>query len=220
MLPDRLTLIDDTIRADHAYLERGDRCYFFGEYFAGQSFKGGPTNQLIFNFKCKPTVAAINPARAGYKDRAIKTIAAGLRKAISQRNAEQYTWIPIPPSKAIGEPDYDDRMLRTLHLAFSDYNTDIRSLLRQASSTTPDHEQEERLTPDALRAVLEVDMATLQSAPVRSGIILVDDVLTTGKHFKASEVHLRRVIPNTPIAGVFIARCIHRSPFEEFETNP
>lgn len=218
MLPDRLTLIDDTNRGDHPYLEANDRCFYFGEYFAGKSYKGGPTNQLVFNFKCKPTVAAANAGRAHYKNQAIQTIAQGMRRVIGQENAERYTWVPIPPSKAIGDPDYDDRVLRTLRIAFQGYDSDIRPLIRQTVSTAADHEQEDRLTRDALRAVLEVDMASLQSAPLRNGIILVDDVLNSGKHFKEAEYHLRRTVPNdVGIAGLFAARCIHQSSPEDFD---
>lgn len=221
MLPDRLTLIDDTNRGDHPYLEADDRCFYFGEYFAGKSYKGGITNQLVFNFKCKPTVAAANAGRAHYKSQAIQTIASGLRRVIGQQTAESYTWVPIPPSKAIGDPDYDDRMLRTLRLAFQGYNADIRLLIRQTASTAADHEQEDRLTREALRAVLEVDMVSLQSAPLRSGIILVDDVLNSGKHFKESERQLSHAISATvAIAGIFIARCIHQNPAYDFEVVP
>lgn len=213
MLPDRLTLIDDTNRGDHPYLEADDRCFFFGEYFAGKSYRGGPTNQLVFNFKCKPSIATGNAGRARHKHQAMQTIANGMRRVIGQRNAERYTWVPIPPSKAIGDPDYDDRMLRTLRLAFHGYNADIRSLVCQSVSTVPDHEQEARLTRDALRAVLNVDLAALRSTPLREGIMLVDDVLNSGKHFKECAHHLRRASPaDLEITGIFIARCIHPHP--------
>ena len=221
MLPDRLTLIDDTNRGDHPYLEAEDRCFYFGEYFAGKSYKGGPTNQLVFNFKCKPTVTAANAGRAHHKNQAIQTIAGGMRRVISQQNAERYTWVPVPPSKAIGDPDYDDRMLRVLRAAFHGYNADIRSLICQTASTAADHEQDKRLTRDALRAVLAVDRASLQSAPLREGIILVDDVLNSGKHFKESESLLRSATPDElATAGLFVARCIHQNPADSFDAIP
>ena len=70
-----------------------------------------------------------------------------------------------------------------------------------------------------MRAVLEVDTAILQSSPLRDGIILVDDVLNSGKHFKESERHLRRAIPeNVAISGIFVARCIHPNPAGNFES--
>jgi hypothetical protein len=110
LLPDRVTLIDETNRGDHRYLDATDKCYFFGEYFASKGYQGGGTNQLIFNYKCKPTIAVSNPARRGHKDRAIQTIAAGLRNVIAKDSAERITRVPIPPSKAESDPDYDDRL--------------------------------------------------------------------------------------------------------------
>lgn len=216
MLPDRLTLIDETNRGDHPYLEPNDRCFFFGEYFAGKSYKGGSTNQLVFNFKCKPTITAENANRARYKAQALEVIAGGMRRVIGQENAERHTWVPIPPSKAIGDPDYDDRMLRVLRLAFQGYAADIRPLIRQTVSTAADHEQEERLTRDSLRAILDVDLTDLQAMAPRQAIILVDDVLNSGKHFKECERCLRRAIANpVTIAGIFVARCIHRNGADE-----
>lgn len=215
MLPERLTSIDETNREHHVFLEQGDRCFFFGEYFARRGYRGGGTNQLIFNFKCKPSVAINNAARRAYKEQAISAAAAGLRKAMAQENAERITWVPVPPSKVEGHADYDDRLARTLALAFSGYVADVRRLLRQTASTEADHAAGGRLTQDALQALIELDRAALNARPLRQTIVLFDDVLTTGKHFKCCERRLREFIPSSlPIIGVFIARRILRDPAE------
>jgi hypothetical protein len=112
LLPERLTSIDETNREHHAFLEQGDRCFFFGEYFAYEGYQGGGTNQLIFNFTCRPSVAATNPGRRRYKEQAIESVAAGLRTAMSQADAECMTWVPVPPSRVAGHADYDDRLMR------------------------------------------------------------------------------------------------------------
>ncbi len=209
MLPERLTSIDETNREQHAYLEPGDRCLYFGEYFATRGYQGGGTNQLIFNYKCEPSAAAANPARRKYKEQAIETVAAGLRRAISQANAERLTWVPVPPSKVVGHADYDDRLARTLAKAFNGYDTDVRCLLRQISSTEADHQSASRMTPDALCALLELDRAMLDACAPRQSIVLFDDLLTTGKHFKCCERRLRERLPApVPIVGVFVARRI------------
>jgi hypothetical protein len=209
LLPDRLTGIDETNRDQHLYLEAGDRCFFFGEYFAGKGYQGNHTNQLMFNFKCTPSDAAANPGRKMHKERAVATIAAGLRKAITQQNVERLTFVPIPPSKAAGHADYDDRLMRTLLSAFDGYDSDVRALLRQTSSTGSDHTATDRLSADALAALLQIDGACLAVRPLRQGIVLFDDVLTTGKHFKCCERRLRDVVPTSvSIIGVFVARRI------------
>ena len=219
MLADRLTWIDDTNRGKHAFLQAEDRCLYFGEYHGREGYKSSPTNQLIFNYKCPPSTAATHAARRGYKEGAVRTIAAGLRRAIPQENAERLTWVPIPPSKAIGHPDYDDRLIRTLAVAFNGYNADVRLLLRQTESTEADHiAGGNRLTLDELLALLEVDQAAFNTRPLRQRIVLFDDVLTSGKHFKCCERRLRDVVPAAvPIFGIFIARCIFPDSADDFE---
>jgi hypothetical protein len=110
--------------------------------------------------------------------------------------------------------------MRTLAKAFSDYDVDVRSLLRQSMSTEADHNAGSRLTPDALHALMELDISQLNALPVRQAIVLLDDVLTTGKHFKCCERRPREFVPaNVPILGVFIARRILPDATAEFEDN-
>jgi hypothetical protein len=209
LLPERLTSIDATNREQHSFLEPGDRCLYFGEYFAYRGYQGGGTNQLILNFKCRPTLAAAHPGRRNYKEQAIEAVAAGLRGAIPKADAERMTWVPVPPSKVVGHPDHDDRLTRTLARAFSGYDADVRCLLRQTSNCEADHTSGSRMTSDALHALIEWDRAALDARPLRQTVVLFDDVLTTGKHFKCGERRLRECVPvHIPIVGVFIARRI------------
>ena len=186
-----------------------DRCYFFGEYLGQESYKGGRTNQLIFNFKTKPTTAAADPRRAYYKVRAINTVSAVVRAVMKKHDAEHFTWVPIPTSKTPDHPDYDSRILDTLERAFRNYDVDIRSLLRQSKSTDADHESDQRLSYDELLDVIEID-PDCPTTPIPNVIVLFDDLLTTGKHFKCCEQRLREVYPDTPIIGIFAARRIFR----------
>lgn len=132
---------------------------------------------------------------------------------IGQWKAERLTWVPIPPSKAAGHVDYDERLMRTLAVAFKGYDVDVRILLRQSESTKADHESGDRLTPEALYQVLEFDDAVMDERPLRQGIVLFDDLLTTGKHFKCCERRLREVVSaSVPIIGLFVARRILPDP--------
>ena len=217
-LPDRLTGIDETNRGHHAYLREGDRCFFFGEYFAGKGYQGGGTNSLIYNFKMRPSDAQANAARRNYKEAAIATVSAGLRHVVSREQIERITWVPIPPSKTAGHPEYDDRLSRALTMACVGSDADIRSLLRRTTSTDADHSTPDRLSPEALYALLEVDAASITVKPLRGTIILFDDVITTGKSFKCCERRLREVIPPaTRIIGLFVARRILPTFDDEFE---
>ena len=221
MHPDRVTWIDETNRDAHHYLNQGDHCLFFGEYFAGKGWQGGDTNQLIHNLKTEPTIAIENPHRSAHKERAIRTVAAGLRKVVERSSAEQNTWVPIPSSKIEGHPDHDDRMLRALKLAFAGYDADIRTLLHQTESIEADHIRNERLSPEELLALLQIDQQSLASKPLKRQIVLFDDVLTTGKHFKCCETKLREIVPaDTRIMGLFVARRLRSNPFDELLIGP
>jgi hypothetical protein len=219
-LPSRLTGIDETNRDQHAFLQAGDRCLFFGEFFAGKGYQGGGTNQLVFNFKTLPSIARTNPARRNYKDSAIATIAHGLREVLGRDQIERLTFVPVPPSKTPDHPDYDDRLARALTMACAGFNSDIRLLLRRSSSTESDHRTGDRLTPEALYLLLQVDVTALTARPLREAIVLFDDVITTGKSFKCCERRLREAIAQTvPIMGLFVARRILRNPCDDFETG-
>ena len=63
---------------------------------------------------------------------------------------------------------------------------------------------ENRLNPDDLKECYEIDENLIEPPP--NNIILFDDVITTGSHFKAAKNILNEIFPNTIILGLFIAR--------------
>ena len=216
MLPNRLTGIDETNREAHWYLDGDDRCYFFGEYYGNMGYKGGPTNQLIINYKTKPTIAAADDRRRYYKTRAINTVSAVVRRVISQADAERFTWVPIPPSKSSDHPDYDDRLIVTLGKAFRNYDADIRPLLIQSESTEADHETNHRISPERLSEIVQVN-PDCPTHPDPTVIALFDDLLTTGKHYKCCKSKLEDLYPGIPIVGVFAARRIFPDAIDDFD---
>ena len=207
-VPAALLRLDDASRADHIYLTASDRCAFLTQYCSGggSDSRDGSCHQLIRNFKCEPSRALSNRRRGRYKQEAIATMSSWLRHAVTRRLAESCTWIPIPPSQRVGDPEFDDRLARTLLLAFEGYDSDVRSLLYQTQSTARDHAGRARLSEQALFDILRIDQAQLARRAVRGRIVLFDDVLTSGKHFKCCERRLKEALPDTPIAGVFLMR--------------
>ncbi len=198
--------LDELARTDHSYLMPGDQCWCLSEYLPGAGYRASRVNQLIADLKCRPTIAASDPRRRRYKQRAIAAIAAALRRCVNQRSVERSTWVPIPPSRTPCEADYDDRLLRVLGTAFGGYDLDLRVLLYQAASTAADHAQSRRSSLDSLYGVIRFDWQALGIQPLRERIVLFDDVLTTGKHYKCCERRLREVLPDIPIGGLFVAR--------------
>ncbi|MGH8226316.1 MAG: hypothetical protein ACREU3_00205 [Steroidobacteraceae bacterium] len=212
MLPDRLTKIDETTRDQHHFLDPDDHCYFFGDFHSRQGFRFGETNQLIANYKRRPMAIRASPKARElhyYKEQAIRDVAAALRTAISGRTLAETTFVPIATSRVRTHPDYCDRLERTLRAAFGDA-LDLRCLLRQTVSTEADHLRDLRSSYDALLEITELDRAQL-TTPVRDRIILFDDVLTSGKHYKVAKTRLLEALPGHAIVAIFIARAIHPS---------
>jgi len=201
-----LRWLDAPRRADHLFLGESDRCAYLAEYAAGLERCGGGVNQLIHNFKCAPSLARAKPGRGHYKRLALNVLAQWLREAIPREYAQRCTWVPIPPSRQQDDPDFDDRLPLTLSLAFAGYDLDLRCLLQQARSTARDHATGTRTSEEALYRLLQVDVAALEQRALREHIVLFDDVLTSGKHYKCCERKLREYQPYASIIGVFLMR--------------
>jgi predicted amidophosphoribosyltransferase len=198
--------LDEQGRVDHPYLCASDRCWALSEYLAGTGRRGGSINRMIVALKQSPSDAALDPIRRRRKQRAIQAAADLLRSQVCRKRAESMTWIPIPPSRATVDRNFDNRLLQVLRVAFDDYDADIRSVLSQVVSTASDHLSVRRCGVEELYRGLRVNREALYSRPLRSSLVLFDDVLTTGKHFRCCERRLHEWLPDARIDGLFIAR--------------
>jgi predicted amidophosphoribosyltransferase len=170
-----------------------------------------PTNQLVLNFK--KSLDKRGTAQWKYKERAVGEAATAFRTALTGNLLDCVTLVPIPPSKAKTDPLYDDRLVRMLHAIRPRTPLDVRELILQRVSTVAVHDQENRPRPEEIRANYAIDQTLLNPKP--QNIALVDDVLTTGAHFRAACAVVKQVFPNVPIVGLFIARRVPEA--EEFE---
>jgi len=198
----RLTQIDELIRGQHYYLEVGDLCYFFGEYTARQRAAFSETNQLIMNLKKGNERRGMPDYH--YKEAAINRVAQMITSTIG--NINDYTFVPIPPSKCRTDAAYDDRMTAILRAAQGmNPALDFRELIQQNQSTVASHASTgNRPTPDEIRANYSFDTSQLHG--IRASIVIFDDVLTAGSHFKAMKQFLRQYLPDANILGLFVAR--------------
>jgi hypothetical protein len=76
-------------------------------------------------------------------------------------------------------------------------------------SVPQSHLAEERVSIEDLIASMGINEALAQPAPRTIGIF--DDVLTTGRHFKAIRSVLRARFPDVPIVGIFVVRRVPES---------
>jgi predicted amidophosphoribosyltransferase len=207
-LPQRPTRIDARTRASHSLLEADDLVYYLGEYASGAG-PSTPMNDLIHNFKIKPSSLRGSPVRRRHKERAIAEVGAVLAKHLSGL-PPGVLLVPIPTSKLATDPDYDDRLLRALKVCKAHPALEVRQLIKQKRSTAADHEAPGRQSLRHLLANCYVDETLCQPRP--AVIILFDDVLTQGKHFKVCQRLLGEHYGEVPVIGFFLARALERSP--------
>jgi hypothetical protein len=190
---------------EHFSLDATDTCFYIWEYAARKNHAAGPTNQLIKNLKIKPSEMAKTPARRYYTQQAIGHAAKALRELLGRQTPEgEFSFVPVPSSKAIGDIDHDDRIAQILECAFSGWASDVQPLLRIGHSMQADHESTDRTTYEDLLAFTDI---LTPLSPLRRTIVILDDVLNSGKHFKVAKSLLSKANPTATILGLFIARC-------------
>ncbi|WP_159990827.1 hypothetical protein [Pelistega ratti] len=199
----RFQKVDSFIRdkARCIYLEEDDECFFLGEYSPYKGWRHSRTNSIVYNLKKKPGNNGYE-----YKIKDIKYVASLYHSGFKIDTLKEFTLVPIPPSSAKDSPEYDSRMLDILeHLnRLSGDVLDIRELVIQTTSMTPSHLSSHRATVGELKKQYIIDNDLLLSKPVKN-IIVFDDVLTTGTHFKAIQAVLQKRLPTVTILGVFFA---------------
>jgi hypothetical protein len=198
----RLVKVDDSMRSDHYHLNQGDDCFYFGEYSARKGYGFSDTNQLIKNFKW--------PANAQWNYRAKIEIANDLLGL----DFSKFTIIPVPPSKCKTDTGYDDRLMDVLRLVKSEKATDILEIVTQLHSMVASHQSNERPTPQELAKNYVIDPVMLAGA--KNEIVIFDDMLTAGAHFRAMVDALSGVRPDLSFTGLFVARRVVPNPFSGF----
>ena len=110
--PRRATAVDELTRPDHHYLTKVDRCAFIGECTARRGYQHSATNQLILNLKKGMERRGRSDWR--YKQTAIEQAGRAFEAVLSERALNEFTFVPMPPSKARDDPAHDDRMVRVV----------------------------------------------------------------------------------------------------------
>jgi predicted amidophosphoribosyltransferase len=93
---------------------------------------------------------------------------------------------------------------------------DVRELIVQRTSTAAVHDQAQRPRPEDIEANYAIDPALQNPAPRVIGPL--DDVLTTGAHYRAASALLTAAFPDVRVIGFFIARRVpEAADIEEFD---
>lgn len=193
----------------------GDECYHIGEYQARGGYQAGETNQLIANLKI-PVPVPQNRQR--YKNGAIITCGDMLARALNhdflRRNV---TLVPVPGSKPIGHREYDDRLVRVCQQlsARVEGGVEVRSAVTTTTPRQAQHLSDARPTVEELLATMQLD-PSVGSSRLKSTVLVVDDVFTTGTTFRAMRTLLGQAPGVERVVGVSIARTVWPDVFDDF----
>jgi len=201
-------VIDETNWLDYHYIGAQDYCLYLWERMS--KVKVGewnqyPTNGFIANLQIPVSCQIDNPYRYKHKIAAINYAATALEKSLG--NLREGTFVPMPPSKTQEHPEHDDRLMRVLQRVAPPLE-DVRELVLLLEDVDS---KQKGLTPEDRAAKYYVDENVAEPEPCL--IIVFDDVITTGSHFKAVERVLRDRFPEASIMGLFLARAVRPDEF-------
>lgn len=206
-----LQKIDGLYLPSHYYLDENDDCYFLMTYTIGKGYSYSRYNQLVLNLK-KPMDKKGSPEWF-YKESAIANSARMLEKAdIAGVFPSDSVYVPIPPSKVKGAPDYDNRLSQILAKAYGG-KLDVRELVEQVESTESYHFSGKKRNIEDIQRNLSINRELVDD--IKDSIIIFDDVLTSGAHFKAVSRLLSDRFKDVNIHGLFLARAQQPDDFED-----
>ena len=207
-MPILLKRIDELTRGQYYYLAPDDACFFWREYTSGRGFSYNDSNQLLSNFK--KSMDRRGRPEFRHKIRAIRSLTREFGEAL-RLPSDSYRaalFVPIPPSKAKNDPLYDDRVMDVLRPHANNGHINVAELISQITSTEAAHKSENRLKPDQRKSMYQVGEIGYEGI---DRIVLVDDILTTGCHFRACKDLLSTKF-GLPVEGLFFARTVRPTP--------
>lgn len=205
MEPLTLIKLDELERQKRIDLSATDQCRYWRAYTPKENYSFSETNRLIQNFKISPQ----EKHRLIHKKAATKQIAHEFMQITPDQVYQNFTFVPVPPSKPINHPEYDDRLIQVLKQVQKEKNNlDFRMLITQQQPTSAAHSMPlgQRLNIQQLYELYAFNDLGF-SAPKK--IVIFDDVLTKGTHFKAMQKIINQHYPQVPTIGLFIALSIY-----------
>lgn len=163
----------------HCYLTCADDCYFAEPYQCNHR-KG--IRSAILALKRSNTFA-------------ITYFAEQLAAAVPREWATGYTFVPMPRSS--GRSNALRSVLQKMAVR------DCRELVLQRGRTPPSH-RGWRPSPAARAELFCINSNVAEPRP--HTVVIFDDVVTTGSHFRAAKLVLRERWPELNVVGLFLAR--------------
>ena len=189
------------------------------EYHSGQGYAHSNENSIIQNLK-KPMSRKGAPEWR-HKEEAIRNIGLLCNSAFSRLD-DKTLIIPIPPSKTKNDVGHDNRLIQILEIATQDnINTtyDENIIVQKENYDASHNNHTNRISKEELKSIYQINLDGVD-ANIKK-IIIFDDVITTGTHFRVASDKLLQTFnenqyySNIEIVGFFVARTIHPESEED-----
>lgn len=195
---------------NHRELDSEDICFFLHTretHQYNEIEQWSYAYQTIENFKISPTALQNTPARRQYKERAVQAITDDLARLFRDSDPRaRFLLVPAVTSKSKADPNYDDRLVRVCSMVAGRFpNVDWFEMLSTSRTIASAHTGAGTRDVSALLSNIVVDT----SIPVMNyaSVLIFDDVISSGAHFKACEAAIKRAYGNDVLVeGVFWAR--------------
>jgi len=168
---------------EHCYLDTTDECYFVSLYEC--SHKQG----------AKPAILRLKQNHRA----TITYFATQLSSCLPDEWSGTFTFVAIPSSSET------HRAVRSIGAQLD--VADFRDLIMQ-TGPTPSSQKGGRIPPSLRQELLAIRESATE--PMPKALVVMDDVLTTGSHYRAVKQLLRCRWPGIRVVGIFLARVCSR----------
>jgi hypothetical protein len=198
-----MKMLTPDLLGKHGLITSTDRTFFLKAFSRGVSRDSEPWNRFVRDLKISPQCGSAEVIRR--KREAVLAFATELGEALPIEWIRSATFVPTPSSVARGDPAYDPRVFEVLRNVSPPLN--VRCLVEQRVSRPALHLADEPCTVEQLADGYCVNDDGEENAPTH--IVIVDDIIATGLHFRAMSTVLGKAFPPAQISGLFLARRAH-----------
>jgi hypothetical protein len=185
-----------------------EKCFYARDYVSHGGYKASEANQLISNFKIETR------HKGGPRWRHKRNAANQFSIELAQLLPKGIAVTVIPSSKTTTDPEYDPRfdflfeMLNAKRGDLTFHSPIVRAFSVEPVHLSKDHRPSSEKIVESLKYV-----GFGGEAPMR--IAIVDDLITTGKHFEACRKFMRDDNPEIDVYGVFWGRVVWPEKIQE-----
>lgn len=177
-----------------------DECFYRREYYPRRGFLFCETNQLIKNFKHN---VKKRPDLEKHKISSINIFAEELSLFFAGKEAYYLSF--VPPSKCKIDGLYDDRLEKTL-LRLKELRNNI--VIEQPVSLKKSRRASHMGGPRIIDEIIDnYQWDGFKNKKIRN-LYIIDDIITTGSHYKAFKKIIMKYDLNIEVTGLFWAYAV------------